>query len=150
VAWGINTSGQIVGTGAINGEDVRAFLATPGTPPSDTTAPKVISTVPRANAEGVAPTINVKATFSEDMRVASVKNAFKLFKKGSTIQVTAMVSYDAATDKATLDPTNNLKRGATYKALVTTVAKDMAGNRLDQNNSKAGLQKKVWYFTVDD
>jgi probable HAF family extracellular repeat protein len=148
--WGgINTSGQIVGTGVINGE-VRAFLATPGTPPSDTPAPTVTSTVPRANAKGVAPTINVKATFSEDMQSASVKNAFKLFKKGSTIQLAAVVSYNAATDKATLNPTNNLKRGATYKALVTTVAKDMAGNRLDQDGTTSGLQQKVWYFTVDD
>ena len=148
-ARGINTSGQIVGTGAINGPP-RAFLATPGTPPSDTTAPTVTSTVPRANAKGVAPTINVKASFSEDMRVASVKNAFKLFKKGSTTQLAAVVSYAAATDKATLNPNNNLKRGATYKAVVTTVAKDMAGNRLDQDGTTSGLQQKVWYFTVDD
>jgi probable HAF family extracellular repeat protein len=148
-ARGINTSGQIVGTGAINGPP-RAFLATPGTPPSDTAAPTVTSTVPRANATEVAPTINVKATFSEDMRVDSVKRAFKLFKKGSTTQVASVVSYEAATDKATLNPTNNLRRGATYKAVLTTVAKDKAGNRLDQDGTTSGLQQKVWYFTVDD
>jgi hypothetical protein len=53
------------------------------------------------------------------MRSASVKNAFKLSKKGSTTQIAAQVSYDAATDRATLNPNNNLRRGLTYKAVVT-------------------------------
>ena len=95
------------------------------------TAPKVISTFPR-NGREVGPAANIRATFSEDMRPASVMNAFKLFKKGSTNQIAAQVSYDAATDTATLNPTNNLRRDVTYKAVVTTVAKDVAGNRLDQ------------------
>src|SRR5215208_855076 len=116
--------------------------------PTDTTAPKVISTFP-ANGGEVGPAANIRATFSEDMRSASVLNAFKLFKKGSTNQIAAQVSYDAATDRATLNPTNNLRRGATYKAVVTTVAKDVAGNRLDQNDSIAGLQQKVWFFKID-
>jgi Bacterial Ig-like domain len=84
------------------------------------------------------------------MRKASVINAFKLFRKGSTNQIAATVSYDAATDTATLNPTNNLRRGATYKAVVSTVAKAEAGNRLDQNSSKSGLQKKVWFFEIDN
>ena len=45
---------------------------------------------------------------------------------------------NAVTDTATLNPTNNLRREVTYKAVVTTVAEDVAGNRLDQNASKAG------------
>ena len=75
-------------------------------------------------------------------------NAFKLFKKGSTNQIDAVVSYDAAT--ATLNPDNNLRRGATYKAVLTTVAKDKAGNRLDQDGSTDGLQQKVWFFEIDN
>jgi Bacterial Ig-like domain len=83
------------------------------------------------------------------MRPASVKDAFKLFRKGSTNRIAATVTYDAATDTATLNPTNNLRRGATYKAVVTTQAKDVAGNRLDQDGSRAGLQQKVWFFEID-
>ena len=129
--------------------DYDLFFSTFVTP--DTTPPIVVSTVPKANADEVGPTANVRATFSEEMQLASVKNAFKLFKKGSsTTQIPAVVSYDAATDTATLNPDNNLKRGATYKAVVTTVAKDVAGNRLDQDGFTSGLQQKVWYFTVDD
>ena len=62
-------------------------------------------------------------------------NAFKLFRKGPTNQIAAAVTYDAATDTATLNPTNNLKRGVIYKAVVSTLAKDVEGNRLDQDDS---------------
>jgi hypothetical protein len=89
------------------------------------------------------------ATFSEKMRSASVMNAFKLFKKGSTNQIDATVSYDAATDIATRNPTNNLRRRVTYKAVVTTVVEDVAGNRLDHDDSRAGLQQKKWFFEID-
>jgi hypothetical protein len=114
----------------------------------DNIPPKVLSTFPRNGGE-VGPAANVTATFSEEMQSASVKNAFKLFKKGSTTQIAAQVSYDAATDIATLNPNNNLNRGATYKAVVSTVAKDVAGNRLDQDDSRSGLQQKVWFFEID-
>jgi hypothetical protein len=79
---------------------------------------------------------------------ASTINAttFNLFKKGSTTKVGASVNYDAASDKATLDPTNSLQRGATYKAVVTTDAKDLASNSLDQRPTLSGLQQKVWSF----
>ena len=39
-----------------------------------------------------------------------------------------------------LNPTGNLRLGATYRAVVTTGVKDLAGNRMAAN--------KVWYFTV--
>jgi len=121
----------------------------PTPPNNDTTPPKVISTSPKANAKAVAPTVNLKATFSEDMMASTInKSTFKLSKKGSTTKIAAAVSYSAATDKATLNPTEALQKGATYKAVVTTGAKDAAGNPLDQNTAKAGLQQKRWVFTV--
>jgi hypothetical protein len=50
---------------------------------------------------------------------------------------------------ATLNPTNSLRAGVTYKAVVTTGAKDEAGNPLDQNTTNTGLQQKRWvFFTV--
>jgi probable HAF family extracellular repeat protein len=111
--------------------------------------PKVISTFPRNGGE-VRPAASIRATFSEDMQEASVINAFKLYKKGSTTQRAAQVSYSVSTRTAKLDPTNNLRRGVTYKAVVTTGAKDLAGNQLDQNTKTTSLQQKVWYFTVND
>jgi hypothetical protein len=116
---------------------------------TDKTPPKVKSITPANKATGVGLLANVKATFSEDMLASSINaKTFKLFKKGSTIKVAASVSYDAATDRATLDPTKSLKKGATYKVMVTTRAKDLAGNRLDQKPARTGLQPKVWFFTV--
>ena len=75
---------------------------------------------------------------------------FKLFKKGSTTQIAATVSYSVSTRTAKLDPSNNFRRGVAYKAVVTTRAKDLAGNRLDQDGSTSGLQQKRWFFRVGD
>jgi Bacterial Ig-like domain len=73
---------------------------------------------------------------------------FKLSKAGTTTVTAAAVSYGPTTKKATLNPDANLRRGVKYKAVVTTGAKDVAGNRLDQNSSLSGLQQKSWSFTI--
>ncbi len=62
--------------------------------------------------------------------------------------MSATVTYDSATRSATLDPSANLQSGATYVATVTTGAKDLAGNSLDQNSTTAGNQNNRWTFTV--
>jgi hypothetical protein len=96
----------------------------------------------------VDPGVNVTATFSEGMQDASVKSAFKLYKKGTTTALAASVTYEVGSSKATLDPSANLKRGTTYKAVVSTGAKDMAGNSLDQDESLSGSQQKIWVFKI--
>jgi Tol biopolymer transport system component len=117
--------------------------------PADTQAPRVTRTSPAAGAKDVFATAKVTATFSEDMRDSSINGqTFKLFRNGSTTKVGASVSYSAGTDRATLKPTNSLQRGDTYKAVVSTGAKDLAGNQLDQNSNLSGLQQKVWIFTT--
>ena len=73
---------------------------------------------------------------------------FTLRKQNTTGFVAASVTYDPSTDTATLDPTNSLKRGATYKASVNLGAQDQAGNPLDQNASLSGSQRKDWTFKV--
>src|SRR5215211_3096708 len=119
--------------------------------PTDKAPPKVISTSPKADATEVAPTANVRATFSEGMDSNTIDGTtFQLFKKGTTTQIPATVSYNADAETAKLDPSNNLRRGVAYKAVVNTWAKDVAGNRLDQDSSTSGLQKEVWYFRVDN
>jgi N-acetylglucosamine-6-sulfatase len=110
----------------------------------DTTAPTVKSTSPIADAKGVSPTTNVTATFSEDMLASSINGTtFKLFKNGSTTKIGASVVYpdpNSPPFTAKLDPTNSLRSGVTYKAVVTTGAKDVADNPLAQQYS--------WFFTV--
>jgi hypothetical protein len=126
--------------------------------PATSTSPSVLSTVPRAGATGVSRSTNLTATFSEKMDPASInKSTFKLFKvntDGSTTQITN-VSVRPSTDglKATLNPfgtstTTHLAKGTKYKGVITTGARDVAGNQLDQNTTTAGFQPKAWTFTV--
>jgi hypothetical protein len=85
-----------------------------------------------SNTTPTDPEDDVTITFSEDMMAKTVNDTtFKLFKQGSTTKIPATVSYDASTYTATLDPTNNLQSGVTYKAVVTTGAKDLEGNSLE-------------------
>jgi len=131
----------------IIGQSVCGVTAT--APPADTTAPKVVRTAPAANATGIAPGANVNANFSEAMKGASINGTtFKLFRHGSTTKVGASVSYNASTRQGILNPTKPLSRGATYKAVVTTFARDLSGNRLDQNATLSGLQQKTWSFKI--
>ncbi len=105
----------------------------------DTTRPTVTSVTPANLAKNVAPTANVTATFSESMKPSTInKLTFKVVKKGSTTPVNATIVYSGK--KAVLDPARNLVRGATYKATVTTGAKDLAGNALPAS--------KVWSFAI--
>jgi hypothetical protein len=72
----------------------------------------------------------------------------KLFKAGEDSALDATVTYDPATKKAKLDPSANLKRGATYKAVVSTGVQDEAGNSLDQDPTLPDNQPKEWFFKV--
>jgi N-acetylglucosamine-6-sulfatase len=135
----------------------QSDTTTPPPSSTDTTAPRVTSTSPVANATGVAPSANVIATFSEKMMASSINTqTFKLLKVTSsgTTQITN-VSVSLSTDglTATLNPfatstTTHLARGTKYKAVITTGARDVAGNQLDQNSTLSGLQQKAWTFTV--
>jgi hypothetical protein len=121
-------------------------------PPPSTTdrpgPPSVTTTDPGTNATAVATTTNVTAFFSEEMDSNTINDkTFKLFKKGTSTKIPAGLTYfpdDPTTDtveaRATLDPTNSLQSGVTYKAVVTTGAKDSVGTPLPQNYK--------WFFTT--
>jgi hypothetical protein len=47
-----------------------------------------------------------------------------------------------------INPKANLAHGTKYKVTITTTVLDLAGNPLDQNRTKSGLQKKTWKFTT--
>jgi hypothetical protein len=114
----------------------------PGT--ADTTAPTVSAVAPTDGAADVAATSNAGVTFSEAMDSNTVStNTFTLVKQGATTPVTAQVSYDAATRKATLDPNADLDPSATYLATLkggATGVKDRAGNPLGAD--------KAWSFST--
>jgi hypothetical protein len=138
-------------------DKVWSFTTLPPPSPIDTTSPRVISTVPKAGVTGVAPSANLTATFSEKMDQTLINTqTFKLLKvnpDGSTTQITN-VSVSPSIDglKATLDPfgssTTHLAKGTTYRGVITTGARDVAGNQLDQHPTIDGLQQKAWSFTT--
>jgi hypothetical protein len=124
---------------------------------NDITKPTVRSVMPLNNVTGVAPGTNVTATFSEAMMVSTIsRSTFKLFKvnaNGTTTQIAnAPVTLSANGLRATLNPfgtsTTLLARNTKYKAMITTEAKDLAGNALDQKPNVSGSQSMVWSFTT--
>ncbi|MGH3148588.1 MAG: Ig-like domain-containing protein, partial [Rubrobacter sp.] len=133
----------------VTGGNTSEFSAPKTVVAPDEVAPRVVRVVPAEDATGVAPAANVSAFFSEEMRSGTVNaNTVKLRKAGTTQSLPATVGYDAATDKAILNPDANLQAGATYIATVTSGARDLAGNGLDQDPNASGNQQKVWKFKV--
>ena len=85
------------------------------------------------------------------MRAGSINtNTVKIFKAGEDSARKATVTYEeGATNKATLDPSADLRRGEKYRVVVNRGARDEAGNRLDQDGDPSnGNQRKVWRFKV--
>jgi subtilisin-like proprotein convertase family protein len=123
------------------------------TPPSaggsDTVHPRVGATTPGAGATKVRPGKNIRAKFSEPVRRATLTSAsVKLVRKGTTVRIPATLTYDRATHTVTINPSRRLRHHTTYKVMVTTAVKDIAGNALDQKPSIAGNQKARWTFTT--
>ena len=103
--------------------------------------PPLVSNVsPPDQAQNVAPGTYVEATFSEAMNEASVEASGTFTLKQGTSQIPAIVTYDPATRKATLDPDPGLAWNATYTATIKGGAKDVAGNVLEAD--------KVWTFST--
>jgi hypothetical protein len=117
---------------------------------SDFSSPKVNSTTP-AGGTGVSRGVALSATFSEKMTRSTLnKSTFKLYKvnsDGSTTQITN-VTVSSSSDglKATLTPSTLLLANTNYRAMVSTGARDLAGNQLDQSPTQGGKQQKVWNF----
>ncbi|PKP00336.1 MAG: hypothetical protein CVU13_02180 [Bacteroidetes bacterium HGW-Bacteroidetes-8] len=96
----------------------------------DVTRPTVILTSPLSNAVNVAVSSNITATFSELMDNTSINNITFTVKNG-LIAVAGSVTYSGL--MATFNPNPDLLPGTTYRATITTGAKDIAGNTLISN-----------------
>jgi len=103
----------------------------------DLTPPTVSSVDPAQGASTVATNATVAATFSERMDPATISGQTVKLSKGGQ-QVAATVSYDAATQKATLTPSAPLESSTTYTATISggpSGVADLAGNRLASDYS---------------
>jgi Bacterial Ig-like domain len=97
--------------------------------PGDTTAPIAGSQTPTDGGTTQPVTTNASVTFSEDVRGVSA-TTFRL-RTAAGVTVPATVSYNAATDVATLDPSANLAADTRYTATLTggpTRIRDGVGN----------------------
>ncbi len=118
----------------------------------DKTLPTVTGTVPEAGAERVSRGATISATFSEAMNTDALsRRAFRFYEVKSRDEVPATFSYDEQTDRAILNPKEQLKAGASYRVIIgVRRARDLAYNPLDQNEALAGNQPKKWGFTVEN
>ena len=93
----------------------------------DTTAPFTISSVPADAATGVARNSKISIAFSENMDPTSITTIEFTLVQGST-PVAGSVTYEGVT--ALFTPTSTLGNGLPYTAVISTEAKDLAGNKL--------------------
>jgi hypothetical protein len=115
----------------------------------DATKPTVESKTPPNRATGVGRGISLTATFSEKMKASTINaTTFKLFKvnpdRSTTRIADVMITLSSDGLKATLNPFGTkatvLTKNTKYKAVITTGAKDLAGNSLAKPTS--------WTFTT--
>src|SRR5207302_858520 len=93
-------------------------------------------------ATGVPLNTTVTTTFSKAMNAATITTAtFRLRAAGSTADVPAMVTVNAAGTLATLTPSSPLALGTVYTATVTAAVTDAIGTPLGADS--------LWSFTTD-
>src|SRR3989442_15802232 len=89
-----------------------------------------------------SPTPRVSALFSKAMNAATITTAtFRLRAAGSTADVPAMVTVNAAGTVATLTPSSPLGAGTVYTATVAGSVTDAIGTPLGADS--------LWSFTTD-
>ncbi len=103
--------------------------------------PTVTAKAPVSGASGVNVGTSITATFSEAMDDMTISGAtFYLRKSGFISNITATVTYSAASLTATLTPLQSLTSNTTYVVTITTGVKDSGGTSL------AG--SVTWSFTT--
>src|SRR5207245_847307 len=104
--------------------------------------PTVTVQAPAPGATGVPLNTTVTASFSKAMNAATITTAtFRLRAAGSTADVPATVTVNAAGTVATLTPSSPLVQGTVYTATVTAAVTDAIGTPLGADS--------LWSFTTD-
>jgi len=99
--------------------------------------PTVNTTTPTDNTTNVERSGNISVTFTNEMDASTINTTTFVVKQGTTV-VPGVVTYSGKI--ATFKPTNALAAGTTYTVLITTGAKDLAGNPIPA--------EKKWSFTT--
>ena len=144
--WGEWFSGLVdevrVYNRALSAAEIQGDMSRSVTP--DVTPPNVAATTPLAGAAGVNVGTSATARFNEAMNAGSVTASTFELRDSSNALVPASVSYNGATDTATLTPQAALQYGATYTVIVkggSGGVTDTAGNALAANHA--------WTFSTE-
>lgn len=114
----------------------------------DSVKPKVARTKPVHKAVNVRAGSNLKAFFSEAIAQETLTKAtVRLTKKGSSKAIKATLRYHQIGRKLVINPAKRLRPRSTYKVLIRTGVRDLAGNPLDQK-PRFGLQPMRWSITT--
>ena len=125
----INTGAKDSSGNALAANFIWGFTTSPI---RDTTPPRVVSTSP---VFAVAVNSNISATFSEAMDPTTIAASTFMLRQGTT-PVSGTVTYGSTT--ATFAPSTTLAANSAHTATITTGARDLAGNPL-QNDFVWGL-----------
>ncbi|MBE0008258.1 heme peroxidase [Arthrobacter sp. AET 35A] len=138
---GVTTVAHTGGTGAdgtdriTNVEQLRFTDATVDL--TETSAPTVTGRTPAEGATTAAVAGNITATFSE--AVSGVNSTSVTLATAAGAPIPAVVTYDASTRTATLNPNANLANGTQYRVNLAATIRDAAGN---------ALPATTWTFTT--
>jgi hypothetical protein len=94
----------------------------------DGTLPAITAKAPAAGATGVSRLANVTATFSEPVINVTTRTIY-LRKAGTSVNVAAVVTYNATTRQATLNPSVTLAASSSYTATIYDIY-DGTGNQV--------------------
>ena len=130
------TTGAMSSAGSALAANYTWSFTTAAAPPP---APFVTAVTPANTSTNVAVATPLTATFSTAMNAATITaSTFTLAEGGTAVQ--GNVSYNAATNVATFNPSANLMYGTTYTATITTGAASAAGI--------APASNYMWSFTT--
>ncbi|MCK4443820.1 MAG: Ig-like domain-containing protein, partial [Thermoplasmata archaeon] len=97
----------------------------------DTEMPDIFHVQPEDGSKDVQVTTTITLTFSEKMDESSTEDAFGLLMKND--EVSGTITWSSNGRRLTFTPTEELKKGSTYKVIVSFAAQDLAGNGLDDD-----------------
>ena len=99
----------------------------------ETVPPQVSSTYPTKNATDISTSSNVTAIFNEDMKASTLNSSTILVVGSISGAHTGVVSYESSTKTLTFNPDADFLYSETMTVIITTGARDLAGNSLDGN-----------------
>ncbi len=98
---------------------------------TDKKRPTVSARTPKSGATGASRTASIKVTFAEAMRASTLTTTSVRLRDATTGAIlAAVVTYDARTHRATLNPKATLAARHTYRVLLASSIRDRAGNTL--------------------